>query len=307
MEKLILFFIDGIGLAPQSPNNLIGRLFERETGGFGLGPVDEARFTEFSVLSPLDAQLGVQGIPQSATGQTSLFTGVNAPQFLGYHLTAFPNAPLLPLFQEHSIMKILADRGVSVTSLNLYSQEFFEERNKSVKNRFPASTLTIQASGVPFRMIEDYRQGRAVFADITNERIKKRGYDIEIIEAEEAAEHSLAVLKEKDFLFFEYFLTDHYGHKKDRVNLDRCVDVLNDYVSALVQGMDLSREALLIVSDHGNSEDVSHASHTLNPVPGLLIGGAEEKRKSFANCKKLTDVYSFMVDYFLQDSSKKSV
>ena len=298
MDKLILFFIDGIGLAPPSEYNRISRLFRRETGGHGLVPVDGAILTDTSVLRPLDACLGVEGIPQSATGQTTLFTGVNAPRFLGYHLTAFPSEPLLPLFEEKSIMKVLADRGVRVTSANMYSREFFEEREKSPGNRFPASTLTIKASGAPFRMIEEYRAGKAVFADITNELIIKRGYELEPVEPELAAERTLAILAEQDFLFFEYFMTDHYGHKRDRENLDRCVDVLGRYVTALTQGMDLEREALLIVSDHGNSEDISSGGHTLNPVPGLLIGGAESKRREFARCGDLVDAYRFMEGYF---------
>lgn len=298
MDKLIFFFIDGIGLAPPSEDNRISRLFERETEGRGLLPVEGIHESEKSLLLPLDACLGVEGIPQSATGQTTLFTGVNAPRHLGYHLTAFPNEPLLPLFEEQSIMKKLADRGIPVTSLNMYSREFFEQREGAERNRFPASTLTIKASSVPFRMIEDYRRGKAVFADITNELIRKRGYDIELISPQEAARNTLSVMEEADFLFFEYFMTDHYGHRKNGPALDRCVDVINGYVSALVERMDLSREAILIVSDHGNSEDISTANHTLNPVPGLLIGGSEKNRERFTSCRDLTDISPFMEDYF---------
>ncbi|MDC7224122.1 MAG: hypothetical protein PQJ60_10300 [Spirochaetales bacterium] len=298
MDKLILFFIDGIGLAPASEHNRISSLFEKETEGFGLAPLEEALVTKQAVLVPLDARLGVEGIPQSATGQTTLFTGVNASRLLGYHLTAFPNEPLLPLFEKHSIMKNLADRGLRVTSLNMYSKEFFAEREKSEKNRFPASTLTIRASGVPFRMIDDYRRGRAVFADITNELIRTRGYDVDLITPEEAARNGLAVLEETDFLFFEYFLTDHYGHKRNRERLDRCVEDLSRFVTALCEGMDLDREALLIVSDHGNSEDLSTGAHTLNPVPGLLIGGRKEKREEFAACRDLTEIYPFMEGFY---------
>ena len=38
-------------------------------------------------------QLGIEGLPQSATGQTALFTGINAAQLLGRHLFGFPNQP----------------------------------------------------------------------------------------------------------------------------------------------------------------------------------------------------------------------
>jgi len=294
MDKLILFFIDGIGLAPASPLNRISSLFSAETEGEGLLPAGEPRFRDRSLLVPLDARMGVEGIPQSATGQTCLFTGINAPELLGYHLTAFPNDPLLPHFENSSIMKVLDRRGVRVTSANRYTEAFFSEREGAPKNRFPASTLTIKASGAPFRMDREYEEGRAVFADITNELIRERGYEVDLITPEEGAQRTLTVLGEADFVFFEYFMTDHFGHKRDRENLDRCVENLNRYVTALIGGMDLSQEALLIVSDHGNSEDFSTGGHTLNPVPGLLIGGSEEKRQIFSR----TDIYDFMNVYF---------
>ncbi len=298
MEKLILFFIDGIGLAPPSPLNPVSRLFTAETGGEGLVPVEGPRYRDRSLLVPLDACLGVEGLPQSATGQTSLFTGVNAPRFLGYHLTAFPNEELLPLFTERSIMKVLAGKGVRVTAVNMYTPGFFRERVGALKNRFPASTLTIKASGTPFRMEGEYGEGKAVFADITNELVRRRGHDIDLITPEEGARRTLNILEEGDFLFFEYFMTDHFGHKRDRESMDRCVDNLNRYVTALTGGMDLEREALLIVSDHGNSEDFSTGAHTVNPVPGLLIGGSEPQRERFSRCRDLTDVYAFMAEYF---------
>ena len=41
------------------------------------------------------------------------------------------------------------------------------------------------------------------------------------------------------------------------------------FVNRLRQGRDL-----VITSDHGNVEDLSHRHHTLNPVPTLVIGAA---------------------------------
>ena len=55
-------------------------------------------------LRPVDACLGVPGLPQSATGQTALFTGVNAPALVGDHVTAFPTTPLRRVIAEHSLL-----------------------------------------------------------------------------------------------------------------------------------------------------------------------------------------------------------
>lgn len=298
MRKLIVLFIDGIGLAPPSATNPLSPLFAAQTKGFGLKDTEPPHFSPSSVLVPIDAGLGLPGEPQSATGQTSIFTGVNAAQLLGYHLPAFPNEELVEVILEKSIMKALADKGISVTSANMYSEKFFEDRRASEKNRFPVSTLTIEASQTDFRMKEEYSRGKAVFADITNELIRNRGYDIDLISPEEAGGRMISILEDFRFVFFEYFMTDHYGHKRKRTELDNCVDLLNRFVTTMADSLSLEHEALLIISDHGNAEDLTTGGHTRNPVPGLLVSTDEDMKKRFAECRSLTDIYDFMLDFF---------
>ena len=50
------------------------------------------------IVVPTDAWLGVEGRPQSASGQTTILTGVNVPAQLGYHKQGFPNAAMLEIF-----------------------------------------------------------------------------------------------------------------------------------------------------------------------------------------------------------------
>ena len=300
MKKLFLLFIDGIGLSQKTNDNPVSRLFENETDGFGLQETTDPRIFSRSILSPLDATLGIKRIPQSATGQTSIFTGINAAEYLGYHLAAFPNEKLVSVIMDKSIMKILKEKGIVVTSANMYSQKFFTDRRRSKKNRFPVSTLTIEASKSKFRMIEEYNEGKAVFADITNELMQKRGYSIETTTPVKAAEKIVSIMKENDFVFFEYFLTDYYGHKKDLPALGNCISLLNQFVSSIVEDMDLNNESILIVSDHGNAEDLSTSNHTYNSVPGLLISQDKTARDRFTKCKSITHMYKFMLDYFLQ-------
>lgn len=297
-KKLFLFFIDGIGLAEKSDENPVSKLFSRETDGFGLRSISSVKEFSSAVLNPLDATLNIKGEPQSATGQTSIFTGVNAAEYLGYHLPAFPNEALVEIIMEKSIMKKLAKKGVSVTSANMYSEKFFDDRRTAIKNRFPVSTLTIQASGTDFRMLKEYRQGKAVFADITNELIRQRGYEIDLITPVEAGKRIRTILDEFDFVFFEYFMTDHYGHKKKQTELENCVTILNGFVSSIVEDLDLEKEAVLIVSDHGNAEDLTTGGHTYNPVPGLLISKDPHESEQFAKCRSLTDIYQFIINFF---------
>ncbi|KKK75218.1 hypothetical protein LCGC14_2875930, partial [marine sediment metagenome] len=76
---------------------------------------------------------------------------MNAQKQIGLHLPAFPNNELKMLIEKYSLMKMLRQGGIKSTSANLYSQEFFTKRKHHRRNLFPASTLTIKASGSRFR------------------------------------------------------------------------------------------------------------------------------------------------------------
>lgn len=299
-KKLLLFFIDGIGLGPDDRGaNPIRDLFSGVMPGTRLVEQESAQFFKGGVLIPTDAVMGVPGVPQSATGQTSIFTGTNAQKLLGRHLSAYPNERLKSIIEQKSLMRSLKNLGVEVTAANLYSQEFFDDRKKSRRNRFPVSTLTIQSSGAGFRFWPDYQSSRAVFTDITNERLRKRGYDIPLIEPEEAAANMLNIMAEYDFVFFEYFMTDLHGHKRNRRELSKCVDILNRFTGHLWAGVDRGKTAILILSDHGNAEDMTTGDHTLNEVPTLFLGADQEDQQLFAeSIRDLADIYSTVLKYF---------
>jgi len=299
-KKLLLFFIDGIGLGlDDGKANPLRNLFSGVMPGTRLVEQESAQFFKGGVLIPTDAVMGVPGVPQSATGQTSIFTGTNAQKLLGRHLSAYPNERLKSIIEQKSLMRSLENLGVKVTAANLYSREFFDDRKKSRPNRFPVSTLIIQSSGAGFRFWPDYQSSMAVFADITNERLRKRGYDIPLIEPEEAAANMLNIVTEYNFVFFEYFMTDLHGHKRNRRELSRCVDILNRFTGLLWAGVDRGTTAILILSDHGNAEDMTTGDHTLNRVPTLFLGADPEDQQLFAqSINDLTDIHSTVLKYF---------
>ena len=297
-SKLLLLFIDGMGLGNDGPENPLARLFAEVMDPVRLVRTPGPRSFENGVLVPADAVLGVPGMPQSATGQTSIFAGINAQAMLGVHLSAFPNDALRDVIEERSLMKVLRSAGVAVTSANLYSDEFFEKRANSRRNTFPVSTLTIRASGVGFRYPADFLAGRAVFADITNALIRERGYDVPLIEPEEAAIRMLNILEDHEFVFFEYFMTDLHGHKRNTEALGTCVEVLNRFVGAVWEGA-ADEASILITSDHGNAEDMDVAGHTSNAVPAILLTRDREAARRFAQrVRALPDVYYAVLDYF---------
>ncbi|MBN2051559.1 MAG: hypothetical protein JW760_13995, partial [Spirochaetales bacterium] len=107
----------------------------------------------------------------------------------------------------------------------------------------------------------------------------------------------LAAWKGYDFIMFEYFMTDKYGHKRDRGNLLSCVDTLNRFLGGVLSGMDPDRDAVLVVSDHGNAEDITTGSHTLNRVPCILFSRDEGAVRIFEeSVRDLTDTYRTVVD-----------
>lgn len=297
MKKLLFFFIDGLGLGSDSDINP-ARNFLREITGipFSLSSVP-ADFKE-GILTAADATGGIPGIPQSATGQATIMTGINAPALLGYHLTALPNATLVELVRERGVMKNLAQRGVTVTASNLYTPEFFQRRAGGGRNRLPVSSHVIEASGADFRFPPDYKEGRALFADLTNHFLRERGYEIPLIEPVEAADRMVTILSEADFVFHEYFATDVYAHKKREGQLRDAIAAVESFISALREKTDPEEVGILMVSDHGNAEDATSADHNRNPVPVLFLGRQSDDRRRFSRVTRLEEIYPAVLDYF---------
>ena len=299
--KLLLFFIDGLGLGKNDESNPARGLLD---GIADIPFVQDFSPSEFpeGILLSADASGDVPGLPQSATGQAMLITGVNAPSLLGYHLTALPNEVLVDLVTERNIMIHLAGRGIPVTASNLYSPEFFAHREalqeKRGRNTLPVSALAIQSSGTPFRYPADYDRGRALFADLTNRFLNERGYDIPMISVEDAARRMAGILTEADFVFHEYFATDTYAHKKRTVDLERALGEINIFLRTLREETDPDETAILVVSDHGNCEDADNADHNRNPVPVLLLSRNVTARDAFRSITRLDEVHGGILAYF---------
>jgi bisphosphoglycerate-independent phosphoglycerate mutase (AlkP superfamily) len=62
----------------------------------------------------------------------------------------------------------------------------------------------------------------------------------------------------------------------------------------VLEAADLSRLTVVLTSDHGNIEDLSSRSHTLNPVATLAFGAAREHIAS--RVRSLTDITPAIVE-----------
>jgi hypothetical protein len=221
------------------------------------------------LLVRTDARLGVEGRPQSASGQTTILTGVNAPALLGHHKQGFPNERLREVLREHSLFLRLAQAGIGPNLFaNAYRPAFFAERPRWVA----ATTVAVEAAGLSFRTAEDLKDGRALYHDFTNRTFQADGEPVETRTPEEAAAILTRLAASHRFTLYEHFLTDFVGHARDERGALLVLKELAAFVRAVIERVDLSETTVLLTSDHGNVEDLSTKNHTLNPVPTLAWG-----------------------------------
>ncbi len=275
MSRVLMLFLDGVGIGKEESNPLFSGTFpavKRLCGG--QIPSDRhlrSSTTEASYI-PLDANLGVEGLPQSGTGQTALFTGINGAAHIGKHFGPHPYSSLKPILREHNIFQQLLDRGKSVCFANAFPQRFFDYVGAG-RSKLTVTTFSCLASGIPLMKNHDLEQGRGVSADITGAAWGSLGYpNIPAISPRTAGERLATLSRTHDFVLFEYWETDHAGHAQD---MHRSVEVLEKFDSMLdgiLTSLDPSETLLVITSDHGNIEDLSSRTHTRNPVPLILYG-----------------------------------
>lgn len=285
-RRVLLFFIDGVGVGPDDPDvNLLA------SGAFPSLGLTEGRAPRASVGTAalahgLDPSMGVPGLPQSATGQTAILTGVNAPAAMGAHISGFPGPTLRKLLFRYSILKRVRERGRSATFLNAYRPAFFQ--TPEPRRRLSATSLATLASGAPFRSWEDLVEGRAVTHDLTHWRLRERGYDLPERTPETAGAILAREAMQNDFSLFEYFETDRAGHDMDRTRLARCLGDVHRTLETVLRNVDLASMTVLVVSDHGNVEDRRVKTHTLNPA--LFAAWGAGAAENGAPVRALTDV-----------------
>ncbi len=293
--RLLFIFVDGIGLGKDQPENPFVSTatpgLSKILDGKRLTMDSAGHFGPAASLLGLDATLGVPGLPQSATGQASIFTGFNAPVYLGRHLNGYPETKLRRLLAAKGLFRQLRKKGCRVNFANAYRPQFFQMLRRGLPgNRYSCSTLVTYYGSLPFYGLNDIKAGRALYMDITNDILKRMKFNVPRITPEEGAGRLLEISKKFDFCLFEYFLSDLAGHMADRAEAARVITVLDRFISALAGGINPKETLLLVSSDHGNLEDLSVGGHTCNPVPALLAGDAGLRRQMETGLKDLTDL-----------------
>lgn len=294
--SVILFFIDGLGIGQRGTHNPLDGLTEAKP--LAVFQDEEPELIYDGLLVRTDARLGVEGRPQSASGQTTILTGINAPALLGYHKQGFPNEAMREIIREHSVFLQLKQAGIeTVVFANAYTKRFFEERPRWVS----ATTCAVEAAGMSFRNLDDLRSGRAVFQDFTNRVLIERGEEVRERTPEEAGEILASIASQHRFTLYEYFITDKTGHAQEMQQARVVLAELARYVRALLARLDLNRTTLLLTSDHGNIEDLSTRNHTLNQVPTLIWG--QHRERLAARVKNLADITPAIVEILTEEET----
>ena len=278
----VLIFIDGVGIGRDDPreNPFAGPEVRRLAPLAGRAPIDGASFR------PLDATLGVPGLPQSATGQTTLFTGVNAAQAIGAHHPGLPGPTLQTILRRESLFAKLVRRGAKPTFANAFTRRYLDAK----RPRFGATTHMVMASGVPLRLLEDEGADELTLShDYTGTWMTARGYPVKARTAAEAGRVLARLAGAHDFVLYEYFLTDLLAHRGTPEQRFEQARLAEDLIDATLAAIDLSRHRVAMVSDHGNLEEAGHDRHTRNPVPLLAWGrGARELVDAVTGMESLT-------------------
>ena len=195
---------------------------------------------------------------------------------------------LRPIIQLKNIFKRVQDLGGTALYANAFPQEFFQYASSGTR-KLTVSTLACMMSGIPLLTVRDLADNNGISADFLRTHWPELGHpDVHPIAAFEAGRHLFRISMRHTLSVFEYWLTDHAGHSQ---NMQHAVDILerlDEFLAGYFEQFDELQSLFLMISDHGNIEDLSIKSHTRNKVPCILAG--REKGTVARHIRNLTDI-----------------
>jgi hypothetical protein len=288
-SSVLLFFIDGLGIGLNDENNPLSRIKNIEPLQNFINETKEIFFD--GILKPTDPRLGIEGRPQSASGQTTILTGINAPKLLGKHKQGFPNQHLREVIEKNSIFLQLKKRGIERNVFaNVYTPQFFETKPRWKS----ATTCAVEAADLPFRRLPDLLGGFGVFHDFTNLSLRARGFDVPVFSSRKAAGILTDITNNHRFTLYEHFITDKIGHDQNFERAKEHLPKLSAFIRETLERLNLEKTTFILTSDHGNIEDLSIRNHTLNDVPTIVWG--RKKEEVARKIKDLSDITPTIID-----------
>lgn len=301
MKRVLFLFLDGVGLGsndgtinplvaaelPTLRHLLDGRPPTASTGRFSNG---------IAHLIPADACMDVPGIPESASGQASILTGLNIPKSLGEHFGPRPDERIRPLLDQSSLFAQVRRRSLEPYFVNAYPQGYFDAI-ESGRRKLSVVPYAAQVGGCRLLTADDMRRGEALSANFTGTGWRgELGYeDTPLYSAEEAGRRLWQIAEPYHFLFFEHWLTDYLGHFRAMEGAIEILEIFDGFLGGLIDAADLSSTLIIVTSDHGNVEDCSTRRHTLNPALTLVVG--EDLGEIPSRIQRLDDFAPVVLDY----------
>jgi hypothetical protein len=244
---------------------------------------------ERATLLAVDPAVGVSGLPQSATGQAILMTGINIPAELGYHYGPKPNPEVAAYLKEATLFSRFTKEGKKAALLNAYPPRYFHGID-SGKRLYSSIPLSVVNAGLPLFRHDDFFAGRALSADFTGEGWRTMlGYpDAPVMDPPHAGRRLGDLAKKYDFALFEYWASDYAGHKQEMDNAIHLMEAFDGVLGGLTEAWDDG--LILVTSDHGNMEDLSTRRHTDADVPALVIGDRAAREEFTRGMRDLTHI-----------------
>lgn len=298
MSKLLFLFVDGVGLGSADPSVnpfaaartpflrelLGGSLTLDHLAGSG-GEISNRRGPSPLLLRGIDATLGVEGLPQSATGQATLLTGENCSLLMNGHYGPWPGPTIKGRLGEGNLFSEVRSRGLRARLANAYPRQYFEAV-AARRARMNVPVFCAYQAGVKIPDLNDYAAGRGVAADLTGAAFAAMEPDLPGFPAREMGSRLSGLAAGADFTFFDLWPTDRLGHRGTMAEAVSFAESFDEFLAGVVGS--LGDTTLLLTSDHGNFEDKSTRVHTRAPVPLLAAGSGAQ---AFAGVRSLLDVY----------------
>ena len=103
------------------------------------------------------------------------------------------------------------------------------------------------------------------------------------------------IARRYSFAFLAHWVTDVIGHRGTVADGARNLEIFDGVMRGVLDVWDDDEGLIVITSDHGNMEDLSHTKHTENDVPTVVIGTGKEEFA--AGVKTLADITPQMAAY----------
>lgn len=303
--RVLFVFLDGVGIGPADPavNPFLSARLPTLVEALGGIPTQESPSSQGPMGSafPLDACLGVEGRPQSGTGQTALLTGDNAARTFGRHFGPWTPTGLRPLLAARNVLVRAREAGAAVAFANAYPEGYLQ---RVPTRRMAAPPLAADAAGVLDRHHVQLAAGEAVASEIVNDgwRTHLGFQELPVISPEQAGINLAGIAARHDVTLYAHYRTDQAGHEATLAAATVALERVDRFLAGVMQGI-AEDTVVLVASDHGNIEELT-GMHTTNPVLGMLLSRGNTPDP--AGLASIMDVPARILEWLGEDSSSSA-